>query len=206
MTEVRAGAKQHAPATARNRESIRGVLAGVLPRDGSVLEVGAGTGEHAVFFAGAFPHLIWQPTDADPDSLASIAAYAAEAQLPNLRPPIFLDACCPPWSGLGDQPFDAVVSINMVHIAPWRACEGLMEGAGRALRPSGLLLLYGPFRIDGRHTAASNAAFDQSLKAMNAEFGVRDVTEVVAAAAAHGLALAERVAMPANNLMLVFTR
>lgn len=206
MTEVRAGAKQHAPATARNREPIRGVLAGVLPREGSVLEVGAGTGEHAVFFAGAFPHLIWQPTDADPDSLASIAAYAAEAQLPNLRPPIFLDACCPPWPGLGDQPFDAVVSINMVHIAPWRACEGLMEGAGRTLRPSGLLLLYGPFRIDGRHTAASNAAFDQSLKAMNSEFGVRDVTEVVAAAAAHGLALAERVAMPANNLMLLFTR
>jgi cyclopropane fatty-acyl-phospholipid synthase-like methyltransferase len=196
-------AKRYAPATLRNREPIREILREVLPEQGQVLEVGAGSGEHAVFFAAAFPTIIWQPTDIDPECLASIAAWTAEARLPNLRPPLRLDVRTAPWPGVADQGFDAVVSINMIHIAPWEACQGLMAGAARALRPDGVLLLYGPFMIDGRHTAPSNAAFDASLKAMDPRFGVRDVTAVSQEAALHGLTLKTQVRMPANNLVLV---
>jgi cyclopropane fatty-acyl-phospholipid synthase-like methyltransferase len=199
-------AKRHAPATLRNREPIRDVLADLLPTSGRVLEVGAGTGEHAAFFARAFPDLIWQPTDGDPRSLASIAAYAADADLPNLRPPVLLDVCVQPWPTLAEEPFDAVVSINMIHIAPWRVCEGLMAGAGTVVREGGVLVLYGPFLVDGRHTAPSNAAFHHGLKAIDPRFGVRDVVEVAAAAAANGFTLTQRLPMPANNLTLVFVR
>lgn len=198
------GFKRHAPATLRNRAPICDILATLLPSKARVLEVGAGTGEHAVFFARALPHLTWQPTDADPELIASIAAYAGEANLPNLRPPLMLDAAMQPWPTLPDQPFDAVVSINMIHIAPWSACAGLIAEAAAVLRPRGLLILYGPFMVDGRHTAPSNAAFDDSLKAMDERFGVRDVAEV--AAAAHAFRLTHRLPMPANNLTLVFAR
>jgi cyclopropane fatty-acyl-phospholipid synthase-like methyltransferase len=196
-------AKRYAPATLRNREPIREILREVLPEQGQVLEVGAGSGEHAVFFAAAFPTIIWQPTDIDPECLASIAAWTAEARLPNLRPPLRLDVRTAPWPGVADQGFDAVISINMIHIAPWEACQGLMAGAARALRPDGVLLLYGPFMIDGRHTAPSNAAFDASLKAMDPRFGVRDVAAVLQEAALNGLALKTHIRMPANDLMLV---
>jgi cyclopropane fatty-acyl-phospholipid synthase-like methyltransferase len=196
-------ARRYAPATLRNREPIREILREVLPEQGQVLEVGAGSGEHAVFFAAAFPTIIWQPTDIDPECLASIAAWTAEARLPNLRPPLRLDVRTAPWPGVADQGFDAVISINMIHIAPWEACQGLMAGAARALRPDGVLLLYGPFMIDGRHTAPSNAAFDASLKARDPRFGVRDVTAVSQEAALHGLTLRTQVRMPANNLVLV---
>jgi cyclopropane fatty-acyl-phospholipid synthase-like methyltransferase len=199
------GPKRHAPATFRNREPIRDTLATLLPSKARVLEVGAGTGEHAVFFSRALPHLTWQPTDADPELIASIAAYAMEADLPNLRPPLMLDAGTQSWQpALADKVFDAVVSINMIHIAPWCACAGLIAGAAAVLRQGGLLILYGPFMVDGRHTAPSNAAFDHSLKAMDARFGVRDVAEVVAAAPA--FRLTHRLPMPANNLTLVFAR
>ena len=196
-------AKRYAPATLRNREPILEVLREVLPEQGQVLEVGAGSGEHAVFFAAAFPTIVWQPTDIDSECLASVAAWRAEAGLSNLRPPLRLDVRAPFWPGVAEQSFDAVISINMIHIAAWEACRGLMAGAARVLRRGGLLLLYGPFMIDGRHTAPSNAAFDASLKAMDPQFGVRDVAAVSQEAALRGLALKTQVQMPANNLMLV---
>jgi cyclopropane fatty-acyl-phospholipid synthase-like methyltransferase len=199
-------AKRYAPATLRNREPIGEVLLQVLPQTGQVLEIGSGSGEHAVFFAASFPALTWQPTDAHSECLASIAAWRAEADLPNLRAPRHLDVCTPAWPAADDQVFDAVVNINMIHIAAWEVCQGLMAGAARVLRGEGILLLYGPFKVAGRHTAPSNAAFDASLKAMDPRFGVRDVAAVAAEAARHGLMLEKQVQMPANNLLLVFRR
>lgn len=137
-------AKRYAPATLRNREPIRDVLRDVLPQRGKVLEIGSGSGEHAVFFAASFPEITWQPTDAEPECLASIAAWMAEAALPNLRPPLHVDVEDRSWTAVADQAFDAVVSINMIHIAPWAACQGLMAGAARVLRNGGVLYLYGP--------------------------------------------------------------
>src|SRR4051812_33162618 len=142
-----------APAVARNREPILAVLRTVLPDAGTVLEIASGTGEHAAHFAAALPHLIWQPTDPDARALRSIAARAAAAGLANLRPALALDACAPDWPILRA---DAVVAINMIHIAPWRATEGLIAGAARLLPPGAPLYLYGPFREQGRHTAPSN--------------------------------------------------
>jgi Protein of unknown function (DUF938) len=191
------------PAVARNRDFILAVLRRVLPERGVVLEIASGSGEHAVHFAAALPDLTWQPTDPDPQARDSIAAYRAAAQLPNLLPPLALDATSPTWSV---TQADAMVSINMIHIAPWVAAEGLMAGAERLLPAGGVLFLYGPFREHGQHTAPSNAAFDESLRARNREWGVRDLDEVAALASRHGLALEERVAMPANNLSLVFRR
>jgi cyclopropane fatty-acyl-phospholipid synthase-like methyltransferase len=192
-----------APAVARNRAPILDVLRNVLPATGTVLEIASGSGEHAVHFAAALPHLVWQPTDPDAQALRSIAAHAAAAGLANLRPPLELDACTPAWPVVHA---DAVVSINMIHIAPWRAAQGLIEGAERLLPPGAPLYLYGPFRERGRHTAPSNATFDASLQARDPEWGVRDLDEVAALAARHGLTLTDRIAMPANNLSVVFRR
>ena len=192
-----------APAVARNREPILAVLRRVLPERGLMLEIASGSGEHAVHFAAAMPDLTWQPTDPDPEALTSIAAHRAAAQLPNLLPPRVLDAAAPVWPV---TQADAIVAINMIHIAPWSAAEGLMAGAGRLLAPDRVLYLYGPFREHGRHTAPSNAAFDESLRARNREWGVRDLDEVATLADRHGFTLCERVAMPANNLSVVFRR
>jgi len=192
-----------APAVARNRDPILAVLREVLAAPGTVLEIASGSGEHAVHFASALPHLTWQPTDPDEQARRSIAAHAAQARLPNLLPPLELDAAAPVWPV---TQADAIVSINMIHIAPWRAAEGLIAGAARLLPPGGPLYLYGPFREHGRHTAPSNAAFDESLKARDPAWGVRDLDEVVALASRHGLALSRTVAMPANNLSVVFRR
>jgi len=192
-----------APAVARNRDPILAVLREVLAAPGTVLEIASGSGEHAVHFASALPHLVWQPTDPDAQALRSIAAHAAQAQLPNLLSPLELDASAALWPV---PRADAIVSINMIHIAPWRAAVGLMAGAGRLLPPGAPLYLYGPYRRHGRHTAPSNAAFDESLRARNREWGVRDLDEVAALASQHGFALEERVAMPANNLSVVFRR
>jgi cyclopropane fatty-acyl-phospholipid synthase-like methyltransferase len=192
-----------APAVARNREPILAVLRRVLSEPGLVLEIASGSGEHAVYFAAALPHLTWQPTDPDPEARASIAAYRAATALPNVLPPLALDAAASRWPM---TQADALVSINMIHIAPWAATEGLMAGAKRLLPAGGVLFLYGPFREHGQHTAPSNAAFDESLRARNEEWGVRDLAEVAALASRHGLALEERVAMPANNLSVVFRR
>lgn len=191
------------PSVARNRTPILEVLRRVLPARGTVLEIASGTGEHAVYIAAALPHLTWQPSDRDPDALASIATHRTAAQLPNLLPPLTLDATAPSWPV---TQADAMVSINMIHIAPWSAAEGLMAGAERLLGSGAPLYLYGPFREDGRHTAPSNSAFDESLRASNRDWGVRDLGEVVGLASRHGLALVERIAMPANNLSVVFRR
>lgn len=199
-------AKRYAPATLRNREPIRDVLRTVLPVRGQVLEIGSGTGEHATFFAASFPGIIWQPTDADPECLASIAAWLAESALPNIRLPLHLDVEDRSWTAVADQVFDAVVSINMIHIAPWEACQGLMAGAARVLKRGGVLYLYGPFMIGGHHTAPSNAAFDESLKTMDPRFGVRDIAAVSAEAELRGLILDKQVPMPANNFSMNFRR
>ena len=193
-----------APAVARNREPIAAVLRDWLPQSGLVLEIASGTGEHAVWFGGRLPGLTWQPTDRDPEALASIAAWRESAGLSNILPPLLLDATAPQ-----DWPVrhaDAVVAINMIHIAPWSATEGLMSGAARVLAPGGLLYLYGPFREAGGHTAPSNAAFDFDLQLRNLLWGVRDREEVADLAVRHGLEPAGRVRMPANNLSLLFRR
>jgi hypothetical protein len=197
-----------APAVARNREPILAVLRRVvplpiLPARGLLLEIASGSGEHAIYFAAALPHLTGQPSDPDPDARESIAAYRAAMALPNVLPPLILDAAASNWPV---TQADVIVAINMIHIAPWAATEGLMAGAERLLPVGGVLFLYGPFREHGRHTAPSNAAFDESLRARNREWGVRDLDEVAALASQHGLALEERVAMPANNLSVVFRR
>src|SRR5258708_1965838 len=192
-----------APAVARNRDPILAVLQDVLPAGGTVLEIASGTGEHAVHFAAALPHLTWQPTDPDAQARGSIAAHAGASRLSNLLAPLELDAAAPVWPVTHA---DALVSINMIHISPWRATQGLMAGAARVLPAGAPLYLYGPYRRHGQHTAPSNAAFDESLRARDPEWGVRDLDEVVALAAEHGLALQRSVAMPANNLSVIFRR
>ncbi len=194
-------AKRHAPATLRNRDAIADVLRRFLPGSGVVLEVASGTGEHIVHFAGLFSGLSWQPSDPDPAALASIAAWSQDYGGANLRPALLLDAATPRWPV---DRADAILCCNMIHIAPWTACVGLMRGAAACLAPGGRLFLYGPFLEDDVPTAASNLAFDESLRARNAAWGVRHLNDVAAAAARHGLALEHKLAMPANNLMLLF--
>ncbi len=191
------------PSVARNRDPILNVLRRLLPQTGTVLEIASGTGEHAVHFAGAFPHLQWQPTDYDEQALSSIAVHRAASGLSNLLPPLMLDAAAPEWPV---KQVDAVVAINMLQVSPWPVVQGLMAGAGRVLSPGGALYLYGPFKENGAHTSPGNEAFDQNLRLRNPEWGVRDVEEVADLARTHGLVLVERVVMPANNLSLVFRR
>jgi SAM-dependent methyltransferase len=191
------------PSVARNREPILAVLRRVLPERGHVLEIASGTGEHAVYFAAALRNLLWQPTDQDPLALRSIAAHHAAAGLANLAPPLPLDASASDWPV---SHADAVVAINMVHISPWSATEGLMRGSERILHPGGILYLYGAYKENGIHTAPSNAVFDESLRARHPDWGVRDVADVTRLANTHGLVLVERILMPANNLSLVFRR
>ncbi len=210
-------ARQYAPATQRNRETILKVLLQVLPPTGTVLEVSSGTGEHAVFFAPRLQPRKWIPSDPNPVARASIAAWREHCPADNLYPPIELDVRNPIWDveqdklpePLQDMGFNrdsivAIVNINMIHISPWSACLGLMAGAGRILPPDGILYLYGPFKQGGKHTAPSNANFDESLQAQNPEWGVRDLDEVVAVAQAQNLSLVETYAMPANNLSVIF--
>ena len=195
--------RRNAPATERNRAPIAAVLGDVLPARGTVLEVASGTGEHAVHFAATFPALLWQPSDPDDQARASIAAWRAEAGLANLAAPIRLDAAAEAWPVAAA---DAVLCINMVHISPWAATEGLMRGAARLLAPGAPLVLYGPYRRAGVPTAPSNEAFDRSLKGRDPAWGLRDLETVAAEAEARGLRLERVVEMPANNLTVVFRR
>jgi SAM-dependent methyltransferase len=195
--------KRHAPATERNRDAIADVLREVLPERGLLLEVAAGTGEHAAYLAPLFPELRWQPSDPDPDALTSIEAWAADADAPNLLPPVFLDAASSTWP---IDSADAILCINMVHISPWAATEGLIRGAGRLLPGGAPLILYGPYRRAGVPTAPSNEAFDLSLKARNPAWGLRDLEAVQGQAAEQGLGFERLYEMPANNLTLVFRR
>jgi cyclopropane fatty-acyl-phospholipid synthase-like methyltransferase len=195
---------RRAPAAARNRDPILDVLRPRLPPSGQVLEIAAGTGEHALHMAAALPGLQWRPTDADPEALASIAAWRDEASLPNLLPPLLLDAREP--EGWPVSQADAIVSINMIHIAPWAAAEGLMAGAGRLLPTGGPLALYGPYIESGLETAPTNLAFDEDLRRRHPAWGLRALDAVTALAARQGLELDERIAMPANNLILIFRK
>jgi SAM-dependent methyltransferase len=192
-----------APAAERNKDPILDVLRRVLPPRGVVLEVASGTGQHAVHMAVALPGLVWQPSDPDPDARASISAWIEETGAANVLPPLALDVRSVPWP-IAEA--DAVVCINMIHIAPWTAAEHLVAGAGRILGPGAPLVLYGPYRRNGRHTAASNDAFDADLRRRNPDWGVRDLEAVAALAAENGLALDEVVEMPANNLTVVLRR
>lgn len=192
------------PSTARNREPILEVLRSCLPERGLVLEIAAGAGEHALHNAAAFPDLGWQPTDADDQALASIAARRDHAGTPNLLAPLRLDASDP--DGWPVARADAVVNINMVHISPWSATEGLLAGAGRLLPAGGVLFIYGPYLESWVETAPSNLAFDADLKRRNPAWGLRRLEDVRDLAKSHGLILSERVAMPANNLSLVFRK
>ena len=195
-------ARLFSPWTDRNRAPILNVLKRVLPKQGFVLEIASGTGEHAVHFGKNLPHLAWQPTDADPAALASIEAWRAATQVLNVRPPLTLDVHSEPWPV---PRADAILCINMIHISPWTATEALMRGAARLLPPSGVLFLYGPYRRRDRATAPSNESFDADLRRRNPEWGVRDLEAVAEAAEVHGLRLREVVDMPANNLSAVLT-
>jgi SAM-dependent methyltransferase len=191
------------PHVARNREPILEVLQRLLPRQGLVLEIASGGGEHAAYLAQNLPGLFWQPTDANIEMFESIAAHRAAAGVANLLEPLHLDVTSDQWPV---ERADALVCCNMIHISPWAATEGLIAGAGRTLPRGGLLYLYGPYQIDGRHTAPSNQDFDARLRAQNPLWGVRDLTDVAGLAKHHGLELAETVPMPANNLSAIFRR
>ncbi len=196
--------KKHAPATLRNRDAILSVLREELPVTGRVLEIAAGSGEHAVFFARWLAPRKWVPTDPSPDALASIAAYAREAKLPNLEAPLELDASVPDWPV---AKADAIVCINMVHISPWTATQGLFAGAAQILSNSrSPLILYGPYFESGIPPAVSNLQFDAGLKERNPNWGIRNVDDVDAVASDHGFARRSRHTMPANNLTLVYRR
>ncbi|QWG13745.1 DUF938 domain-containing protein [Bradyrhizobium sediminis] len=196
----------------RNHQAIRTVLQRFLAgKSGDVLEAGSGTGQHVVDFARHFPDIVWWPSDFNEQHLKSIAAWRAHAALANIRPPLRIDLSDPDWcpelhDGRGPGKLLAVFCANVIHIAPWRVAEGLFAGAARYLREDGWLLLYGPFKRGGKHTALSNAIFDTSLREGNAEWGVRDLGDLEKLAASVGLALIEIAEMPANNLVLAFGR
>lgn len=202
MDDLGAGVRRKAPAASRNVGPIGDVLAAWLPPGGLVLEVASGTGEHALAFARRFPALTWQPSDADPLALSSIAAWQKGGP-PNLLPPVALDVAAAEWPV---ERADAILSVNMVHISPWRSALGLLDGAARFLAAGAPLILYGPWLEAGVEAAPSNLAFDQDLKARNPEWGLRLVEDFAAQAGKRGLQLIERKAMPANNLMLLFER
>ena len=187
----------------RNREPILRVLRDILPPSALVLEIASGTGEHAVWFSKALPALSWQPTDRDQAAVQSIAAWRDKTGLPNLLAPLQLDAAAGSWL-VGKA--DAVVAINMIHIAPWTATQGLIAGAARVLSAGGLLFLYGPFREGGMHTGVGNAAFDADLRTRNPSWGIRNLDDVAALANRHGFEAPEQFTMPANNLSVVFQR
>jgi hypothetical protein len=191
------------PAARRNREPIADVLRTVLPEEGVVLELASGTGEHAAFFAAQFPKLRWLPSDPDLEAMTAIEAWRGQAGLENLAPALRIDAEEQPWP---ISCADAILCINMVHISRWQATQGLMRGAARLLPSGAPLILYGPYLREGVPTAPSNLAFDQSLRARNPDWGLRDFAAVTAEAEAQGLRFERLVEMPANNLILLFRR
>jgi len=201
--ERQADGKWFIPAAERNKGPILDILARVLPRQGVVLEVASGTGQHVVHFAKALPGLAWQPSDPDPELRASIALHVKEQQLANVNPPIDLEVTRLPWPL---QTADAVVCINMIHVAPWSATPALFKGAKALLSAQHVLLLYGPYRRFGQHTSKSNEQFDSDLRAQDPEWGLRDLEAVSEAAASSAFMLDEIVEMPANNFSLIFKR
>jgi cyclopropane fatty-acyl-phospholipid synthase-like methyltransferase len=203
---ISADQRMFSTSVARNLEPILAILKRVLPTRGVVLEIGCGTGEHAVCFAEARPNLTWQPSDLDADARASTASWIKFAGLNNVLAPLDIDACSTLWGVEQKAPFDAIVSINMIHIAPWVASVGLIAGAARLLCAGGLLVLYGPFTRDGVHNAPSNADFDASLRARNPSWGVRDISDLERVAESSQLSLRETIKMPVNNMTVIFSR
>jgi len=203
MSYVPAMAKAFAPAVERNRQPILEVLRRVLPSAGLVLEVASGTGQHAAFYSEHLPSLRWQPTDVSAESLQSIEAWVGDAARDNLLPPLQLDVR---WARWPVPEADALICINMIHISPWETTEALFRGAGKLLAAGSPLITYGPYRLHGVHTAPSNAAFDESLRSRNPRWGVRDIDALCPLAATAGFTLEEQVAMPANNMTLVWRR
>ncbi|MFO1325711.1 MAG: DUF938 domain-containing protein [Rubrivivax sp.] len=202
------GPLPHSPAAERNQGPILAVLSGWLPAQADVLEIAAGTGQHAAHFARQQPGWQWQPTDGDPAALPTIGARCQG--LPNVRPPQGLDVMADPWPAAlhahGGRGYDGIYCANMLHISPWPTCAALMRGAARHLNPRGALLLYGPFIVDGHPTAPSNLAFDADLQRRDARWGLRRLADVAEAAASEGLEFQVQVEMPANNLMVRFAR
>jgi hypothetical protein len=195
--------RQYAPATQRNRDFIVDVLRHVLPARGAILEIASGSGEHVVHFAKSFPDLVFQPSDREPDALPSIAAWVKAAGVANARAPLVLDVMQSPWPRISA---DGILCINMIHISPWEATLGLIEGAAAILPPMAPLYLYGPYRRAAVATAPSNQAFDQSLRDRNPAWGLRDLEAVAAIAQAAGFSPPVVTEMPANNLSVVFRR
>lgn len=195
--------KFSSPAALRNREPILEILRNVLPKKGTILEIASGSGEHVTHYAALLPDLVWQPSDPSLEARASIASRMEEDKLLNLLPPLDIDVSTDIWP---IDKADAMLAINMVHISPWAATEGLLKGAGRLLSIGGVLVLYGPYRQKGHIFVESNVAFDASLKSRNPEWGIRQLEAVAEEAAKSGLALTSVTNMPANNLCVVFTR
>lgn len=201
---MRADDRRHSAAAERNGAPILAALRRLLPPSGRALEVASGSGQHAACFAAAMPHWRWQPSDVDASEFASIEAWAAHAGATNVLPPIVVDAAAPDWAI--DSRFDAIFCANLLHIAPWTTTLGLLRGAAGHLGAAAKLLVYGPFWIEGEPPAPSNLAFDADLRARQPAWGVRWLGAVDDAARDCGLALAERIAMPANNQLLRFER
>ncbi len=194
------------PAAERNKQAILELLLQLLPASGTALEIASGSGQHVAWFAQRLPQWTWQPTDADAPALNSIEAHIALGQLANVRAPLLLDVMSPVWLPADTAPFDAIYCANMLHIAPWPTCSALMLGAARHLAPGGRLITYGPYLEDEVSTSPGNLGFDRDLRAQNPAWGVRRLEEVAQEAAGAGLRLTQRHAMPANNLLLVWTR
>ena len=201
---------QYSPAADRNLQPILQTLQALLPATGRALEVASGTGQHVAGFAAALPGWTWQPSDQGADNFASTAAWAAQAGVHNVLPPVLLDVRADRWPGEAPAdhpaPWDLVYCANLLHIAPWDCCAGLVQGAARTLAPHGLLITYGPYLQDGVPTAPGNLAFDASLRERDPAWGLRRLEDVVQQAAHAGLQLRARHCLPANNLLLVFTR
>ncbi|MRG71132.1 DUF938 domain-containing protein [Alphaproteobacteria bacterium HT1-32] len=196
--------RRHAPATERNREPILAVLKTLITGPATILEIASGTGQHAVWFAGRLPDVTWIPSDADEEMRASVAAWARREKVRNIAlPPRVIDARARRWNM---ESVDGVYCANMIHISPYSACEGLIKGAGACVRPGGFLMLYGPYKVEGEHTAPSNASFDETLRSQNADWGIRDLEAVTALAEAAGFEPEEPVEMPANNLSVIFRK
>jgi cyclopropane fatty-acyl-phospholipid synthase-like methyltransferase len=194
------------PAADRNKQPILDVLRQVLPGRGNALEIASGTGQHVSWFAQNLPNWTWQPTDAYVAALDSVSARIAQQALRNVQPPLLLDVMSPAWLPVETQPFDAIYCANMLHIAPWATCAALMQGSARHLSADGLLITYGPYLEDTVRTAQGNLDFDRELQQQNSDWGLRRLQDVEAEAAHAGLRLAQRFALPANNLALVWTR
>ncbi len=193
--------RYHAPAADRNKGPILDVLKQVVPRDAYVLELASGSGQHALFFSSELSGVRWQPSDLNPEAIASIKSYRAESDPERFLDPILVDASNPPW---GPTTLDAILCVNMIHISPWSASIGLFGGGAQSLKPGGVLVTYGPYRFGGVFTAPSNQAFDEDLKRRNPEWGVRDVNDLERVARERGFVLESTHSLPANNHLLVW--